>query len=491
MFTRLTRHSSLPVNLGGLRASVVKRTPGSFLHSSVIDGLLIFSIYNRQGPFYIRPSLVNRKWSVEMSLPILSLWALIAAIVASCATEINVGILSLALALFIGVYYGGMKLSEVAAGFPTQLFFTLVAVTLLFGQARLNGTLDKVAHRAVRGCRGNLGLVPIMFFLLALVLGSIGPGNIASAALVAPMAMAVAGRTGISAFLMALMVGNGANASSLSPVAPTGIIANGIMARIGLAGMEWQNYFNVCLAHASVGFAGYFLFGGWRLFRRTYHEQDAFADLSAKADSSHNASGASEGLEPRHWLTLGVIGALIAGVIFFNLNVGMGALAGAVLLTVLRVANEAHAIRAMPWSTILMVTGVTVLIALLEKTGGMDLFTTLLARFSTQRSVTGVTAFLTGSISVYSSTSGVVLPAFLPTVPGLIQKLGGGNPMAIASSINVGSHLVDVSPLSTIGALCIAAAPAGEDTRSLFRKMLAWGLSMAVVAAAGCYLVFS
>ncbi len=431
----------------------VKRTPGSFLHSSVIDGLLIFSIYNRQGPFYIRPSLVNRKWSVEMSLPILSLWALIAAIVASCATEINVGILSLALALFIA--------------------------------------LDKVAHRAVRGCRGNLGLVPIMFFLLALVLGSIGPGNIASAALVAPMAMAVAGRTGISAFLMALMVGNGANASSLSPVAPTGIIANGIMARIGLAGMEWQNYFNVCLAHASVGFAGYFLFGGWRLFRRTYHERDAFADLPAKADSSHNASGASEGLEPRHWLTLGVIGALIAGVIFFNLNVGMGALAGAVLLTVLRVANEAHAIRAMPWSTILMVTGVTVLIALLEKTGGMDLFTTLLARFSTQRSVTGVTAFLTGSISVYSSTSGVVLPAFLPTVPGLIQKLGGGNPMAIASSINVGSHLVDVSPLSTIGALCIAAAPAGEDTRSLFRKMLAWGLSMAVVAAAGCYLVFS
>src|SRR5207247_2831294 len=108
-------------------------------------------------------------------------------------------------------YYSRMKLSEVAAGFPTQVFFTLLAVTLLFGQANLNGTLDKVTHRAVRGCRVNLGLVPIMFFLLALVLGSIGPGNIASAALVAPTAMAVAGRTGISAFLMALMVRTGAN----------------------------------------------------------------------------------------------------------------------------------------------------------------------------------------------------------------------------------------------------------------------------------------
>src|SRR5262249_23369035 len=143
-----------------------------------------------------------------------------------------------------------------------------------------------------------------------------------------------------------------------------------------------------------------------------------------------------------------------------------------------------------PWGPILMVTGVTVLIALLEKTGGMDLFTTLLARLSSQKSVTGVIAFLTGTISIYSSTSGVVLPAFLPTVAGLITKLGGGDPMAIASSINVGSHLVDVSPLSTTGALCIAAAAASEDTRVLFRKMLAWGVSMAVVGAIGCYVVF-
>ena len=40
--------------------------------------------------------------------------------------------------------------------------------------------------------------------------------------------------------------------------------------------------------------------------------------------------------------------------------------------------------------------------------------------------------------------------------------------------MNVGGHLVDVSPLSTIGALCIAAAPS-EDSRKLFNKLLAWG----------------
>jgi len=49
-----------------------------------------------------------------------------------------------------------------------------------------------------------------------------------------------------------------------------------------------------------------------------------------------------------------------------------------------------------------------------------------------------VIAFLTGAASLYSSTSGVVLPALLPTVPGLAERLGGADALGIASSINVG-----------------------------------------------------
>src|SRR5207249_4402054 len=69
---------------------------------------------------------------------------------------------------------------------------------------------------------------------------------------------------------------------------------------------------------------------------------------------------------------------------------------------------------------------------------GMDLFTTILARFSTQTSVTGVMGFVTGLISVYSSSSGVVLHAFMPTIPGLIQKMGSAHHNAQAGRHNVG-----------------------------------------------------
>jgi Na+/H+ antiporter NhaD/arsenite permease-like protein len=412
-----------------------------------------------------------------MSLAWISLLALAAAVVLSMFTQVNVGVVSLALAWLVGVYLGGIPLNTVIGTFPIQLFLTLAGVTLLFGMAAANGTLGRVASRAVHICRGNAGLIPVMFFTIAAVLSSIGPGNISTTAILAPMAMAVGYQAGVPPFLMALMVGNGAQAGALSPFAPTGVIVNGIMERIGLDGFEVTTYLNNLVAHVAVTFAAYFIFGGLKLFRKGSTEID---DSTAVV---------LEPFSPVHWLTLGILVALVAGVIGWELQVGMAALTGAALLSLVGAADEKEAIKKMPWGVVLMVCGVTVLIGVLEKTQGMALFSDLLARVSTPGSATFVVALVTGVVSVYSSTSGVVLPAFLPTVPGLVERLGGGDTMAVASAMMVGGHLVDLSPLSTIGALCIAAVPAG-DPKKLFNQLLAWGLSMTVIGAVICWVLF-
>ena len=98
--------------------------------------------------------------------------------------------------------------------------------------------------------------------------------------------------------------------------------------------------------------------------------------------------------------------------------------------------------------------------------------------------------FFSGLISIYSSTIAVVLPSLLPTVNDLVKSIGGGDPLAIVSSMIVGGHVVDVSPLSTLGALCLAAAPPGTDTKKLFNQLLAWGVSMTFVAAVVCWVIF-
>ena len=412
-----------------------------------------------------------------MTLAWVSVAALVLAVALSVLTKINVGILSLAMAWLVGVYLGGMSVNTVLAGFPVPLLVTLVGVTLLFSMADTNGTLSRLTGRAVRLCRGNAGLLPVMFFAVGVVVSTIGAGGTPASALLAAPAMAVAGRAGIPPLLMAVMTGNGALAGTLSPFAPGGVVANDVMARIGLDGLEWQTYGYNVLAHLLVGLGGFVLLGGLKLLRR--HAGDAG---SADADV--------EPFERRHWLTLAGIAALIVAVVGFDAHVGLTAVFIAALLTLLGSVDERKAIQRMPWGVILMVTGVTVLISIMQRTQGMDLFTSGLAGISTPETVVPTMAFGTGLISVYSSTSGVVMPAFLPMVPDLAQQIGAVEPVHLAWSITVGGGLVDLSALSTVGALYLAAAPAGTDARALFNALLAWGLSMSVVGAALCWILF-
>jgi Na+/H+ antiporter NhaD/arsenite permease-like protein len=370
------------------------------------------------------------------------------------------------------MFVAGWKTSAFFAVFPSGLFLTLLGVTLLFGIAHKNGALDALTRRAVRACGGVTALLPPAFFLLACMVATLGPGAIASTALIAPLAMSTGARAGVPAFLMALMVANGGNAGNLSPFSAVGVIVQSLLQKIALGQHEWGVFLANFVAHAFVGVAAYVLFGGVSLWRQrsTVTTIDVAPPPFAR----------------RHWLTFAVIAVWILAVVVLRVNPGLSAFAAAAVLLLAGAAEENTVLASIPWSIIVMVCGVSVLVGVIEKTGGMELFTTLLAQIMTPGSVNGMMAFVTGLISTYSSTSGVVYPAFLPTVPGLVEKLGGGNPLEIALSINVGAAIVDVSPLSTIGALCVAALPNPAQGRALFRQMLLWGFAMTVVGALFC-----
>jgi di/tricarboxylate transporter len=393
-----------------------------------------------------------------------SLAALVLAIAVSCTARVNVGILAIALAWGLGLLTGaGAEL--VTASFPASLFLTLAGVTLLFALTEANGTIDRVATAALRLARGDARLLPWLLFLIASALAGAGPGAIAAVALVAPMGMAVGRRAGLSPFLSALMVVNGANASNLSPVSAVGIVANAKIAEAGLGAHELKVWAANFFAHVLVTAAAYLALGAYR---------------ARGGAPPGGAPAPSAGLSRAQWAT--------ARVVVWRLPFGASAFAAALVLVLTGAADEAAGLKRLPWSAVMMVSGMSLLVTAVEKTGGMELFTSLLARLATPASVNGVMALVTGLISTYSSTSGVVLPTFLPTVPGLLRELGGGEPLALALSINVGASLVDSSPLSTLGALCVAAA-AAEAAKDLFRKLMIWGLSMSLAGALLCQLL--
>ena len=163
----------------------------------------------------------------------MSLLALAIVVVISCINEdLNVGFLSVAFAIVVGGIWVGMNGAKVMNTFPLGLFMILVGVTFLFALASTNGTMEKLAAYSLRACGGQTAWLPLIIYLLVTILTTIGPGNIAATALITPIAMAIAARVGLSAFLMTLLVVGASNGAAFSPFAPTGIISNGLIAKM-------------------------------------------------------------------------------------------------------------------------------------------------------------------------------------------------------------------------------------------------------------------
>ncbi|MHC1761688.1 MAG: SLC13 family permease [Negativicutes bacterium] len=417
-----------------------------------------------------------------MSLALMSLIALLIAIAVSCFLPYNVGLLSIAFAFIVGGFFGGLNAGAIIKGFPVGLFIILAGVTYLFGIAQVNGTLEKVSSTCIRLVRGRAGLIPIVFFVMAFFLSVIGPGAIPSTALLAPPAMVMAQRLKINPLLMALFVCNGANSAALSPITPSGAIAAGIVTKLGMPELAWTLFWNTLVGNVIINIGVYLAFGGLALWKRD-------------RGTAESEAAVFEGLveekayDRKNLLTLLGIAVMLIGALVFKYDVGLLGITVGVALTLLGCADEGKVIKAMPWGTLLMVCGVTVLISLMSTTGGMKMFIDMIASISTPKTLVPIATFIPGLISAYSSTTGVVFPAFLPLVPDLVKQVGG-NVVSVFSGMTFGGTLVDASPLSTLGALAIAAATPEMDKQKLFKQMLAWGLSMSVVGALIAWVLF-
>jgi di/tricarboxylate transporter len=414
---------------------------------------------------------------------VISLIALLVAILISCFTPLNIGTLALGIALVVGHYLGGVKIADIIKGYPTSLLILLAGTTYLFSIAATNGTLDKIAKYAVKGVRGRAALLPIVLFFLAFALSAMGPGQITISALLSAPAMLLAEQVGISPLLMALVVGNGAQAGAMSPIAPPGIISANLLAKYGLTNVSMVLWLNMLIVHFVASILAYFLFGGLRLWRHGGTATQAEVLRTMEVEPFSRAQLAT---------LLGIL-LLIVLAIFWKVDIGLAAFGIGAVLSLFRAVDEGKAIKNMPWGTILMVTGVTVLVNLMSNVGGIDLFAKLIAKMSSTYTVTLVAGFWAGLVSAYASTTGVILPAFLPMAPSLLKQLGAAasDLLPLVSSIIVCGFITDLSPLSTTGAVFISNAGPKADKNKLFRDMLIWGLSMSVVGAVVSWLAFT
>jgi Na+/H+ antiporter NhaD/arsenite permease-like protein len=387
---------------------------------------------------------------------------------------VNMGALAFVMAFVVGGLFVHMPAAAVLAGFPGDLFVTLVGITYLFAIAQNNGTIDWLVRQAVRSVRGHAAAIPWMMFLVTALLTSVGAVSPGAVAIIAPVALRFAQQYRISPLLMGLMVIHGAQGGGFSPMSIYGGITNQVVARAQLDGNDMHLFLASLIFNLLVAVVVFFVLGGRSLLARTAVRVEA-TDAS---EATAGAAGRKRLTFPQVLTLIGLI-ALGVGALVFELNVGLVAITIAVVLTIAFPKDQARAVEQIHWSTVLLICGVVTYIAVLQKGGAVAYVGESVSSAGAPLIGALLLCYVGGIVSAFASTVGV-LGAIIPLAVPLLL-LGQVDAVSVVAALAISSSIVDVSPFSTNGALVLASAH-GIDRESLYRQLLAY--SAVVVALA-------
>lgn len=389
----------------------------------------------------------------------LSLVCLCVSISAAFFMKLNTGLISLAMALLLG-RFAGITDKWLIASFNNSLFIMLLGVMYLFCIAQNNKTLELLAKKTINLCGEKINLIPWILFIMAAVFSAIGPGPISVGALLAVLIMALAQETKIEPIRLIPFGSLGAFAGGLTPITPSGIVAISVSEKNGITGVAQALPIKMAMAMFLYSLILYFFVFKWH---KVKPKQNG-AEGAAKAEIPK--------FSPKQWATL--LGIVIVAVLstVFNVNVGLAAFAVSVVLTMIGAADEQAALSKLPWNTLIMITGVGVLISLVTELGGIDLLSDMLSMLMSGKTASAVMALLGGVMSWVSSASGVVMPTLIPTVPNLVETLPGTNALEIVVGLCIGAHAAAVSPLSSCGAMMLAAYSTSSNVDAKARNKM-------------------
>ena len=389
---------------------------------------------------------------------------------------INMGALALVGAFIIGLI-SHLPARDIFAGFPGDLFVTLVGITYLFAIAQNNGTVDWLVHKAVWLVRGRIAAIPWVMFTVAAVLTAVGAVSPAAVAIIAPIALRFSQRYKISPLLMGLVVIHGAQAGGFSPISIYGGITNQVVERAGLPRNDLALFLASFFFNLGVAVLIFFLFRGHRTGR--FSEREDRKELSDGEPESVQI-----GLNKHRVLTLVGLLSLGVGSLALELNIGLLAISVAVLLALLAPHDQKRAIEQVSWPTVLLITGVITYIAVLQKIGAVDLVGNSVSRIGAPLLAALLLCYIGGIVSAFASSIAVLGTTIPLAVPFLLQ--GHVHAVGVVAAIAVSTTIVDVSPFSTNGALVVANSQ-GVDKDDFYRQMLIYS---AVVVAIGPFLTW-
>ena len=172
----------------------------------------------------------------------------------------------------------------------------------------------------------------------------------------------------------------------------------------------------------------------------------------------------------------------------FKLDIGFVAITIGLVLSLIAPNLQKRAIGQVTWPEIMLITGVSTYVFVLEKMGTIDFVGHSVAGLGTPLLAALLLCLIGAVVSAFASST-AVLGSLIPLAVPFLQGESGVGAIGFIAAMAVSSTIVDVSPFSTNGALVLASAQ-GVDRDVFFRKLLIYGAIVTLVAPVVVWLLF-
>lgn len=245
----------------------------------------------------------------------------------------------------------------------------------------------------------------------------------------------------------------GMTSGRFSPITPEGTIILSAVAKAGYTGnVTPAIWVNAVLYNLILAVVIYIAFKGYKIK----------ATPDAEVKQAEKFSG-------KQIVALLSILVMLFLIVYAKVNLGLAALSVAAVLLVFHVADDSKCIKAIPWNTIILVLGVGALLSIVAQAGGIALLSDGLSKIMSNSTATPLMSLSAGLLSLVSSALGVVYPTMMPMCIDIAKQIGGVNPAALMSAVAAAGAASGISPMSTGGALIIAAI-VGEERINLTKE---------------------
>ncbi len=414
---------------------------------------------------------------MSSSAIIVCLIGIVAAIALGYKVNLNMGVTGLVFAWIVGCFMMGMKVKEVVALWPNSVVFQLLSITLFFGFACCNGTMQAVADHLLYAVRNQTWLIGFAIFFIAIILGAMGCPPPAANAIMAVIGFSIGLPAGLHPIIIAWGVCHGANIGACLPWAASGAVVHSTIAANGFEAQAMTMTWEFVLAYFTVSvvimLGLYFVFKGHKLSAVKVEKPEPFNPIQKK---NLIIIIIVVGLVVIPGLLTKIVKNDLLSFLAPRLDIQMLSFAGFVICVLMKLADQRAVIRSVPWNTIILVGGIGTLMNVATKAGVVDLISGWLNNSVPEGLMVAFMTVLGGFLSFFSGGVNTVFPMLAPIVSSAVAGTAI-KPVTMFIGILLGACFTSVSPFSTGGAIFMSNCQ-DEKVRG---KLISWQLALAAL----------